>query len=116
MNETTTTANNAVQKNRVLIARSLKNDKRADLSVVIRSPIHFFYEFCHLRHQIKKKMCWSFLSRLHSVDGYITFISDDLLALRAEDVLDEVAGKASGLTIGDHIQVTGDRVGLGFYI
>jgi hypothetical protein len=40
----------------------------------------------------------------------------NLLALRAEDVLDEVTGKSAGLTIGDHIQVTGDRVGLGFNI
>ena len=60
INVTTTTAKDAVQKNRVLIARSLRNDRRADLSVVIQVPIHFFYEFCHLRYQIKKKMCWSF--------------------------------------------------------
>jgi hypothetical protein len=45
MKETTTTANDAVQKNRVLIARSFRNDKRADLSVVIRFPFIFFMNF-----------------------------------------------------------------------
>ena len=56
------------------------------------------------------------MSDYRSAEGYISFISNDLLAFRAEDILDEVTGKSAGLTVGDHIQVTGDRVGLGFYI
>jgi hypothetical protein len=45
MNVTTTTAKKAVQKNRVLIVRSFRNDKRADLSVVIRFRFIFSMNF-----------------------------------------------------------------------
>ena len=64
----------------------------------------------------KRKKCVVPFCLITSAEGHIAFISDNLLALRAEDIPDEVAGKAGGLTIGDHIQVTGDRVGLGFHI
>ena len=60
-------------------------------------------------------MCCS-LCLSDSAEGHVAFISNNLLALRAEDILDEVTGQSAGLTIGDHVQVTGDRVGLGFYI
>jgi hypothetical protein len=55
MNVTTTTANDAVQKNRVLIARSLRNDKRADLSAVMRFPFIFFMNFVISATRLRKK-------------------------------------------------------------
>jgi hypothetical protein len=45
INVTTTTAKDAVQKNRVLIARSLRNDKREVPSDALRTLFTFFMTF-----------------------------------------------------------------------
>jgi len=104
---TTTTANDAVQKNRVLIARSLRNDKREVPVEVLKAPFIFFMT-CTCLPQKKKNCGVPF--RCSGLDSHIAFISDNLLAVRADDVLDEVTGKSGGLAVGDYIQVSGDRI------
>jgi hypothetical protein len=60
INDTTTTATNAVQKNMVLIARSLRKDRRADPSEALRELFIFFMTW-PASHKNKKWKC-SFLS------------------------------------------------------
>ncbi len=81
-----------MKKNTVLIACSLTNDKRAVRSEAFRTPFIFFMNFI-IHTSGKEKLCCSFCL-LRSTEGHVAFISNNLLALRAEDILDEVAGES----------------------
>jgi hypothetical protein len=56
INVTTTTAKDAVQKNRVLIARSLRNDKREVPSDALRTLFTFFMTFTRFPQKEKNML------------------------------------------------------------
>ena len=49
---------------------------------------------------------------IRPVQGDISLSNDNLLAVRTEEEIEVVLGKAGGLAVGDHIQVTVDGIGL----
>ncbi len=79
-----------MKKNTVLIACSLINDRRAVTFGGVQDPIHFFHELHHSHLRERKNVLFLFLKC--STEGHVAFISNNLLAFRAEDILDEVAG------------------------
>src|SRR5665647_1426312 len=77
MNVTTTTADDAVQKNTVLIALSLRNDKREVLFKEFRAVFSMSSPLFFEEKNVFVPCFWS------GSEGHVTFICDNLLGLMA---------------------------------